>query len=137
VPVNQTLGIVMLKRFLRALLLRRAPPLRSSGEEALLNYALDLAQEWGKQWFKPIQPRLLEAYASLSEPELDRLNSIAQCAMKFGHDLVYSMAEQHGKKVDESTWREKYVARYPWVDEKNLRHLFSTGMYYAWKDGVV
>jgi hypothetical protein len=56
--------------------------------------------------------------------------------MKFGHELVYSMAEEHGRNVNESTWRKSYIARYPWVDEKNLRHLFSTGMYYAWKDGV-
>jgi hypothetical protein len=130
------LGIVMLKHFLHALFARPAPPLNSSSEEVLLNYTLDLAQEWGKQWFKPIQPRLHQTYPSLSVTELDRLNSVAQAAMKFGHNLVYLMAEEQGRNVSESTRRETYVARYPWVDEKNLRHLFSTGMYYAWKDGV-
>lgn len=101
-----------------------------------MNYALDLAQEWGEEWLKPTQERLQKAYPNLSQTELDRLNSIAQDAMKFGHDLVYSMAEKEGKNISEGTWHEAYTARYPWVDKKNLRHLFSTGKYYAWKDGV-
>lgn len=56
--------------------------------------------------------------------------------MKYGHDLVYSMVEQEGKNINLSVWREAFTSRYPWVDEKNLKHLFSTGKYYAWKDGV-
>jgi hypothetical protein len=105
-------------------------------EEALMNYALDLAQEWGGNWLKPIQDRLSKAYPKLTRSELDKFNAIAQDAMQFGHNLVYSMAEQKGKFVDETQWRTEYISRYPWVDEKNLKHLFSTGNYYAWKDGV-
>ena len=56
--------------------------------------------------------------------------------MKAGHDLVYSMAENSGKDVNEPEWRQIYLKQYKWVDNKNLKHLFSTGMYYAWKDGV-
>lgn len=124
----------MLSSVLRALFGRRPPPLNAGGETALLNYSLELAQEWGDQWLKPIQDRLRKAYPSLSQSELDRFNSEAQAAMNYGHQLVYSMVEKNGRDISESLWRETYLARYSWVDEKNLRHLFSTGQYYAWKD---
>jgi hypothetical protein len=127
----------MIDRILRAIFVRRDPKGKSRSEEALLNYSLELAQEWGKQWLKPIQGRLHGAYPELSETECSRLNSIAQAAMKCGHDLVYSMAQSQGKdNINEAAWRQSFKQLYPWVDERNLRHLFSTGMYYAWKDGV-
>lgn len=126
----------MLNRILRFLFIRRAPSLETCGEETLMNYALELAQEWGDEWLKPTHERLRKAYPNMPPSELDRLNSVAQEAMKYGHDLVYSMVEQEGKNINLSVWREAFTSRYPWVDEKNLKHLFSTGKYYAWKDGV-
>jgi hypothetical protein len=128
----------VINSILRALFVRRAPSLQS-GETDLLNYALDLAQEWGKNWLRPIQPRLRKAYPQLPNTELDRLNDVVQRAMKSGHDLVYSMAEaaeESGATLVDADWRRAFSLQYPWVDERNLRHLFSTGSYYAWKDGV-
>ena len=85
---------------------------------------------------KPIQSRLATAYPTLSTEQLDNYNAIAQAAMKTGHDLVYRLAESHGANLDRAVWRSAYGAQYPWVNERNLERLFSTGMYYAWKDGV-
>ena len=126
----------MLNRMLRALSVRRAPSQSSCGEEALLNYALDLAQEWGNEWLKPTQERLRQSYPQMSQSELDRLDSMARAAMNYGHELVHSMAAKEGANVNQSAWCECVLSRYPWVDERNLKHLYSTGMYYAWKDGV-
>jgi hypothetical protein len=126
----------MIKKLITFLFRRRNPNIDKRDEKALMNYALDLAQEWGDYWLEPIQGRLNKAYPSFTRDELNRYNAIAQDAMQFGHDLVYSMAEQQGKNVDETQWRNEYLSRYPWVNEKNLKHLFSTGNYYAWKDGV-
>jgi hypothetical protein len=70
----------------------------------------------------------------MTQAEVDRLNAMIQAAMKAGHDLVYSMAEAKGKDVSKLAWQDIYTKQYPWVDQKNLNHLFSTGMYYAWKD---
>lgn len=124
----------MIEWLLRLLFVRRAPSARSA-EPVLLNYALALAQEWGPQWMKPTQERLKRAYPQMAEAELNRLDSIARAAMDAGHGLVYSMAEKQGRKnIDNDQWRKQYTASYPWVDEKNLKHLFSTGMYYAMKD---
>ena len=116
---------------------RRKPDIKKQGEEALLNYALELAQEWGDDWLQPIQERLSKAYPHFTEEELNKYNSIAQEGMKYGYDLVYSMAGKHGKNTKESEWKASYITRYSWVDKKNLSHLFSTGMYYAMKDGLV
>ena len=126
----------MIDLILTFLTRRRKPSLKKDGETGLQNYALELAQEWGENWLQPIQGRLSKAYPHLTQQELDHYNSIAQAAMKAGHDLVYSMAENSGKDVNEPGWRQDYLKQYPWVDKKNLKHLFSTGMYYAWKDGV-
>jgi hypothetical protein len=124
----------MIDRILRILFVRR-PPSPNASDEQLLNYALDLAQEWGPEWMKPAQNRLKKAYPRMSTVELNRLNDMAKEAMDKGHGLVYSMAESKGRKnVDKAEWRKEYTVLYPWVDEKNLKHLFSTGMYYAMKD---
>jgi hypothetical protein len=112
------------------------PEIEKHDEEALLNYALDLAQEWGDHWLQPIQDRLSKTYPDLTQKELNTYNTVAKKAMHYGYDLVYSMARQHGKNVDETQWKKEYLSRYPWVNDKNLKHLFSIGNYYAWKDGV-
>jgi len=101
-----------------------------------MNYALNLAQEWGDNWLQPIQDRLNKAYPNLTQDELNNYNAIAQEAMKFGYNLVYSMVEQQGIHIDDVQWKIEYSSRFPWVDKQNLSHLFSTGKYYAWKDGI-
>lgn len=132
--LTPTLGMKMIRKILRVLLGLKKPT--STDEIALRNYSLALAQEWGEYWLKPIQERLSKAYPHLTHEQLESYNSISQAAMKHGHDLVYSMAEQKGKGLNFLQWRAAYASDYPWVDEKNLKHLFSTGSYYAWKDGV-
>lgn len=121
---------------LRKLLLRRKPKPVPGDDTPLLNYALELAQEWGEYWLQPIQGRLGGDYPELSAEDLDRYDALARDAMKAGHDLVYALAEAQSGKVDQTQWRARYLERYPWVDERNLKHLFSTGMYYAQKDGA-
>ena len=126
----------MINQLLSMLFRRRKPNIKKEGEEALMNYALEIAQAWGEDWLTPIQGRLSRAYPKLTQEQLDKYNSIAQEAMKYGHDLVYSMSEKQGRDISEAQWKETYLSRYAWVDSKNLNHLFSTGSYYAWKDGV-
>lgn len=100
-----------------------------------LNAGLALAMEWGENWLKPIQPRLRLRYPQLSQAELDQFNRLCQEAMKFGHDTVYELAMAAGNRVHVSDFEPVFKARYPWADNKNITHLFSQGMYYAWKDG--
>ena len=116
--------------------LKRQKAIGSPAEsrEALLNEGLDLAMEWGKNWLKPIQERLAVHHPELSQDELNEINAICQSTMKFGHDYVYNLALKTGKDTKKSDLELAMQSRYPWVNAKNISHLFSQGMYYAWKD---
>lgn len=103
-------------------------------DEELKNEAFHLAMSWGKDWLQPVQGRLAKAHPQLSTKELDYFNSVAQEAMKFGHDKVYSMAELHGKQTSEKEFAEVFSNKFPWAYSKNISHCFNQGMYYAWKD---
>ena len=103
-------------------------------EEEILNDGLDLAMAFGKHWLQPIQTRLSKIYPALSEEELNEYNAKVQEAMKFGHSTVYSLAEKDGKDTKPEEFNDIYIQKYPWVNSKNIKHLFSQGMYYAWKD---
>lgn len=100
-----------------------------------LNAGLALAMEWGENWLKPIQARLRLRYPQLTQAELDDFNRLCQEAMKFGHDTVYELAMEAGKTIRVNDFEPRMHARFPWVDSRNVAHLFSQGMYYAWKDG--
>ncbi len=126
----------MINKIIALLFRRRKPSIEKEGEEALLNFTLELAQEWGDDWMQPVNERLKKAFPRFTQQELDKYNAAAQEAMKYGHELVCSLAKEQGNNVDKSAWKKMYLARYPWVDNRNLKHLFSTGRYYAWKNGV-
>ena len=100
-----------------------------------LNAGLALAMEWGENWLKPIQARLRLRYPQLSQAELDEFNRLCKEAMSFGHDTAYQLAMETAKRVHPDDFAPLFKARYPWANDKNIAHLFSQGMYYAWKDG--
>jgi hypothetical protein len=103
-------------------------------KEEILNYGLKLAMDWGTDWFKPIQERLLARFHFLSNEELDQFNETCQASMSFGHKIVYEMAEKDGAETNKEEFKIKFVEKYPWATDENISHLFSQGMYYAWKD---
>jgi hypothetical protein len=103
-------------------------------ENMILNDGLDYAMEFGSNWLQPIQSRLVKLYPELTENELDSFNSKCQTAMKTGHNQVYALAEEFGKDASIEVFSVNYSKSFPWVNKKNLKHVFSQGMYYAWKD---
>ena len=44
----------MISKLITLLFRHRKPNIEQHDEEALMNFALDLAQEWGDDWLKPI-----------------------------------------------------------------------------------
>ena len=103
-------------------------------KEEILNYGLMLAMEWGTDWFKPIQERLSAKYHFLNNTELDQFNESCQASMRFGHKIVYEMAEKDGAKTNIEEFKTIFIEQHPWATDQNISHLFSQGMYYAWKD---
>lgn len=103
-------------------------------ENQILNDGLDYALEFGSNWLQPIQFRLVKLYPELSETQLDNYNSQCQIAMKTGHEQVYALAELSGKDISFDTFVTSFTKSFPWVNDKNLKHIFAQGMYYARKD---
>lgn len=113
---------------------RRKPNIERDGEAALLNYALHLAQEWGNDWMKPIQQRLGKAFPNLSDSELDRLNNLAQNAMRHSYNVAYDLYEKTEGGDIRKEWKMACVSKFAWIDDKNLKHLLATGRHYAMRD---
>lgn len=107
---------------------------KSYNENQILNDGLGYAMEFGSNWLQPIQSRLVKLYPELSETEIENYNSKCKTAMTTGHNQVYALAEQSGKDASFDIFAANYTKSYPWVNDKNLKHIFSQGMYYAWKD---
>ncbi|GAB4578346.1 MAG: hypothetical protein Fur0022_10810 [Anaerolineales bacterium] len=99
----------------------------------ILNTGLSLAMEWGEDWLKPIQSRLAKQFPTLTPKELDEVNAICQKAMRFGHQLVLTLAKQYGQESYQGMWETEFLRVCPWVNRENLGRLYSQGMYYAMK----
>lgn len=106
-------------------------------DEALLNAGLTMAMEFGQNWLKPIKERLAERFPELSASQRTEYDKICRAAMRFGHEQVNAALRQDitGGDVARTAFNEAVHARYPWIDDENLGHLWSQGCYYAWKDG--
>lgn len=103
-------------------------------DSEILNTGLDLAMAFGADWLKPIQERLARRYATLTKAELDRYDEICRAAMNFGHSEVERVVNSAGADAASYDAFERVVlARYPWINARNMTHLFSQGMYYALK----
>lgn len=109
-------------------------PKKPYDEGQILNDGLEYALEFGSNWLQPIQSRLAKRYPELTESELDNFNSQSQASMTAGHKQVYTSVEQSGIEASFELFAASYCQKYPWVNEKNLKHVFSQGMYYACKD---
>jgi hypothetical protein len=99
-----------------------------------LNKGLALAMDWGKDWLMPIQERLRAWDSSITPAQADAINEICQRAMRFGWELV---RKQNGSALSDAEldeeFRQKMLAKFPWVDRENLSRLYSQALYYAMK----
>ena len=93
-----------------------------------------LAMAFGKDWLEPIQERLLKKYPELTQEEQDKYNSICQKAMRYGHDKMYSFAENEGKNLDKENFNKFFLNKYPWANNKIIKYVYNQGLYYVHKD---
>ncbi len=99
----------------------------------ILNSGLSLAMEFGEYWLEPIQSRLAKQFQGLSSEELNEYNSLCKSAMESSNRLVCSLLKKDGEKIKYEEWEATILHSYPWINKKNLRRLFSQGMYYSRK----
>lgn len=115
---------------------------KNYSEEKILNIGLAFAMEFGKNWQAPIQDRLRKKIPNLTQQELNRYNSICKAMLDDGIDILFKLLENidtnNPMKSNELSiqFGKVILSKYSWVNEKNLKHLYSQAMYYAWKDGI-
>src|SRR5688500_7562296 len=112
-------------------------------EEKILNKGLKFALEFGPDWLQPIQSRLSKKFPDLKTEDLNNYDRICRTAMKSGHEYVYKILESATKRNSKVKERDLAVELksflhqdYPWIDDKNMKSIYSQGCYYAWKDGL-
>lgn len=99
-----------------------------SDEAGILNVALDLALEWGKDWLMPIPDRLRERYPTMTREEAERWD--ARCR----EIMEYVFRECRGASLENIEAVSDMIAgRYPLLNESNVGRLTSQGIYYAMK----
>ncbi len=111
----------------------RTLDLRTATEEDLLNYSLSLAQEWGPNWMKPINDRLRKIYPDLDPVKIDEYSRVAREVMNDGYRVVSRLLEVHGKSLTKEQFQDSFNSMYPWVNNRNISNLLSTGTYYHYK----
>ena len=107
-----------------------SPGSEAAYTEDVLNTALELATEWGENYKKPIDGRMLEKYPDLSGEDLERLKEIAEVAESF----IYALGERElDGQISEADILVLARRKYPWINDRNLYGLKNIGMFYARK----
>lgn len=101
------------------------------GDPGLLNLALELSLEFGPNWLKPIQSRLLQRRPDLTTEEADALDTFARSARDSAHALIYGVMNEGSPSEHEA--RERVRTEHPWISDSVFEHLWSQGCYYAMK----
>lgn len=96
----------------------------------MMNHALELTTEWGENFRKPIDERMLRKYPELSSDDIARLKKVADEAESF----ILTLAERElAGEVNESDIIPMAQEKFPWVNENQLYRIKNIGMYWARK----
>ncbi len=74
---------------------------------------MELAQEWGDNYRKPINECLKEAYPQIDSEKICELNNLSQETMKITQDSINLLAEKYGRKIDFKLWKSNFLKNYP------------------------
>lgn len=97
----------------------------------ILNKALSLSLEWGKELLNPIQNRLMHVVPRLSGNDIEK---ISEYITGVRDDVFKIYCEHYDPKSQTfgSNIVKKVAEKYSWINKSNLSHLDSQGKYYAW-----
>jgi len=112
-------------------------------ENEILNKGLEFAMEFGSNWLQSIHTRLSKKYKQLSKEKLDYYNDFCRMTMDEGHRFINeSLCKLHddNKSITQQKLKEDFnsfmLGKYNWINNQNLKHLFSQSLYYTWKEGL-
>lgn len=96
--------------------------------DELLNYALKLTTEWGENYGKPINERILRLFPELSDDEINQLTKLSREAEYYIYDLA---TQELDGKIHENEIIPLAREKFTWLDRENTARLANIGMYYA------
>lgn len=96
--------------------------------DELRNYALKLTTEWGENYGKPIDERILQLFPELSVEEIAELTKLSREAEYYIYDLA---AQELDGKIREDQIIPLASEKFTWLDRENAARLTNIGMYYA------
>jgi len=96
----------------------------------MMNHALELATEWGENFRKPIDERMLLKYPDLTTSEIARLKKLADEAESY----ICHLAERElAGEIGEYDIVPMAKENFPWVADDQISRLKNIGMYWARK----
>lgn len=98
--------------------------------DELLNTALTLVTEWGENYGKRIDERILKLYPELTSVDIAELARRSREAEHYIYELA---AQELDGKIGEDDIIPGARERFPWLDDSNAWGLKSIGMFYARK----
>lgn len=101
-------------------------------DKKILNIALKRSLEWGKNFTKPLDMKLMNSVSDLSGTDIDKISKyVIQVRDNILWDIYYS---NYNAKSESFLVDCKKITKetYPWINETNLSSLDSQGRYYAW-----
>lgn len=96
--------------------------------DELLNDALKLTTEWGENYGKPINERIVRIFPELSDDEIAALTKLSREAEYYIYDLA---AQELDGKIHENQIVPLAREKFAWLDAYNSARLANIGMYYA------
>lgn len=99
----------------------------------ILNIALKRSLEWGNTYNKPLDNKLMKSVKDLSGNDIDK---VVKYVLQVRDDVLCKIyypnydIKKHELTIDGT---KETSAKYPWIDEDNLRALYGQGLYYAWR----
>ena len=104
---------------------------KEPSEDDILNKAMDLCLEFGENWRKPVDVRLQKLYPDISQDKAKEIDVF----IRKTRDEIHEMIEQfYLSKMPNEEMKKRMKDKFPFLNNKNLGHLHSQGIYYAWKD---
>ncbi len=102
----------------------------SSASHEIVNAAMKLSLEWGPDYGKPIQARLMKMFPEVTQVQADELEDLCKQIKRFSFDLYLQVPA--GKMTDSGV-QAKIRERYPFLSREVIQRISVQGMYYAHK----
>lgn len=99
----------------------------------ILNDVYRKALEWGKNWRRPIYNIVEDVANEINEAEKQELVDYIKAVRADIEDYIYFRYQEFELEIDYKGLYAWIQNKYPWIDNENLKHAVSQGIYYAMK----